>query len=111
MTWPIWTALLVSATALVSSIGAWLAALRLLAHSRLNSASVLSAQLSELTLTVESLTQQLRNVRSRLNMRAYRARQEAQSDPPSQETRPETDEERARLRAELNATLAKRNGP
>lgn len=110
MTWGTWVALSVSVTALALSIGALVAATRLLAQSRLTSASVLSAQLGELTLTVESLSNQIRNVRSRLNMQAYRARQVAPSEPPSQETQPATDDERARIRAELNATLAKRNG-
>jgi len=79
--------LLASGMALLLSTGALLVTALLWRRYRSTSAAKQSAQLMELTENVETLTVQLRNLRSAANMRAYRARKESgECSPDSSES-------------------------
>lgn len=107
---PLW----VSGMALLSSIGALLAAIRSLRLCRESSLSKLSARLTAAELTIEELSSQLRNVRAARNMAAGRARKaaaeattDASADPSS--TGPE--DEAARQRREMNRMIVAGKSP
>lgn len=95
-----------SSTALLLSIGALCVALLSWRRSRSTSSAALSHRLSEQEATVESLSAQLRQLRSRLNMQAYRQRQRAEEPP---ETTEPIDPDRAAedIRRQLNDGLAR----
>ena len=101
---------LLSAMALLASIGAWLVTKHLWAQFQRSSSVKLSERLSEIEELVEKQSLAIRNLRSRLNMASYRERnQQIQAPETSATTDPE--EEAARVRRELNAMLAtKQNG-
>jgi len=91
--------LLLTLAALFASTFALFAARRSLALSRSRLPSELLTRLAEAEANLETLSSQLRNVRSRLNMQAYRARK-------AEEPEPEADngaEWRRRMNAELAA--------
>jgi hypothetical protein len=102
-------ALLASGTALVLSIGAACVAAHSWRQYRSSSAKRLLRQLTDLEDTVETLTHDVRNIRSRLNMRELRARR---AEVPPETTAPTEngfDEEAAAAakRAELNDAIAR----
>lgn len=106
ITFTVWLA---SVTVLLSWTGAAFAAFLSWRRYRLSSAARLTAQLSDLAETVERQSLELRNLRSRLNMRELRARRAAE---PPESTAPienghDEDAAAAAVRAELNDALAR----
>lgn len=105
---------LASSTALLLSIGALSAAVLSLRRYRSTSAAKLSQRLTDLEETVESLSLQLRNLRSRANMQALRERRASHTtDSTPTTTTPAAGDvsngaDPAAVRAALNAQLAAR---
>lgn len=97
-------ALSASVMALLSSIGAWFAIGRLLRQFRSSSAEKQSRRLTDLENTLEELAATIKNLRSRLNMQAYRERKAAAAQTAT-EIDPEADAEETRR--DLNAQLAR----
>lgn len=106
MTLATFATLLVSVMALLVSIGAYVAAVRLLHQSRSTSSSTLSARLTEIESTVEVLSQNLHRLRSRVNQWKYRETARASTEP----TDPPVDDA-AEVRAQLNDRIARKGLP
>ena len=103
------TAWLAFATVLLSWTGAAFAAYLSWRRYRLTSAARLTAQLSDLAETVERQSLELRNLRSRLNMRELRQRRAESTPAPTVPIENGHDEDAAAAakRAELNDALAR----
>ena len=100
--------LLASVMALVLSIGASSVAVLSWRLSNLSSASKQSARLTELELTIEALTTQLRNIRSRLNMQKFREKTPSTSEIEADPAPAQNGDDAAATRARLNDIIAQR---
>lgn len=97
-------ALSLSLLAVVLSTGACLVALRGSGAHQSRLYAQLSERVSELTSQIETLVIAQRNLRSQVTMQAHRAK--AKSEPEAT-AEPTSDEDKARVRRELSARLAR----
>lgn len=98
--------------ALSISIFALSVAYRSSARSLLKQHSALSMLQREQTEQLENLTLQLRNLRSRMNMQAYRARKRGKSEERDDEDDPGSERDsQLEWKRKMNLQLALRGGP